>query len=69
MTESVSDEDRLREEAARRMERRRRKMLSNEERLAKITGRPVSSESSSNPSSPSDSASGAGVEILTGQQL
>lgn len=38
MTEAVSDEDRLREEAARRMERRRRKMMSPEERLAKITG-------------------------------
>ena len=41
----VNDEDRLRQEAAKRLERRRRKMMSPEERLAKITGRPVSSSS------------------------
>merc|ERR1712034_76253 len=38
-------EERLRQEAAKRLERRKRKMMSPEERLAKITGRPVESES------------------------
>jgi len=44
-TESVelSEEDKMRQEATRRMERRKRKMMSPEERLAKITGRPVES--------------------------
>jgi len=44
-TESMelSEEDKMRQEAARRMERRKRKMMSPEERLAKITGRPVES--------------------------
>ena len=37
----ISDEERMRQEAAKRMERRKRKMMSPEERLAKITGRPV----------------------------
>ena len=45
-TDTVEDaaieEDRLRAEAAKRLERRRRKMMSPEERLARITGRPVS---------------------------
>jgi len=40
----MSDADRLREDAARRMERRRRKMQSPEERLAKITGRLIEEE-------------------------
>ena len=44
-SDMVNDEDRLRLEAAKRLERRRRKMMSPEERLAKITGRPVSSSS------------------------
>ena len=37
----LSEEEKLRQEASRRMERRKRKMMSPEERLAKITGRPV----------------------------
>ena len=37
----ISGEERLRQEAAKRLERRRRKMMSPEERLAKITGLPV----------------------------
>jgi len=49
----LNDEDRLRQEAAKRLERRRRKMMSPEERLAKITGRPVSSMSPTNESLPS----------------
>ena len=60
----ISDEERMRQEAAKRMERRKRKMMSPEERLAKITGRPVeevspifdvvpSSESISTPDVPS----------------
>lgn len=40
--DAASEEDRLRAEAAKRLERRRRKMMSPEERLARITGRPVS---------------------------
>ena len=47
----INDEERLRQEAARRLERRRRKMLNPEERLARITGRPVSSVSSVSPTS------------------
>ena len=43
--DAASEEDKLRAEAARRLERRRRKMMSPEERLARITGRPVSSAS------------------------
>ena len=39
-TPEISEEERLRQEAAKRLERRR-KMMSPEERLAKITGRPV----------------------------
>lgn len=39
----MAEEDRMREEAARRMERRRKKMENSEERLAKITGQPVGS--------------------------
>jgi len=39
----LSEEDKMRQEAAKRMERRKRKMMSPEERLAKITGRPVES--------------------------
>ena len=45
-SDAVTDEERLRQEAARRLERRRRKMMSPEERLAKITGRPVAASSS-----------------------
>jgi len=41
----ITEEERLRQEAAKRLERRKRKMMSPEERLAKITGRPVESES------------------------
>ena len=37
----ISEEERLRQEAAKRLERRKRKMMSPEERLAKITGLPV----------------------------
>ena len=37
----ITEEERLRQEAAKRLERRKRKMMSPEERLAKITGRPV----------------------------
>ena len=37
----MTDEEKLRQEAAKRLERRKRKMMSPEERLAKITGRPV----------------------------
>lgn len=37
----ISDEERMRQEAAKQMDRRKRKMMSPEERLAKITGRPV----------------------------
>jgi len=51
--DALNDEDRLRQEAAKRLERRRRKMMSPEERLAKITGRPVSSTSPTNESLPS----------------
>ena len=40
--DAATEEDRLRAEAAKRLERRRRKMMSPEERLARITGRPVS---------------------------
>ena len=40
-TSEISEEERLRQEAAKRLERRKRKMMSPEERLAKITGRPV----------------------------
>ena len=43
--DAASEEDKLRAEAARRLERRRRKMMSPEERLARITGRPVTSAS------------------------
>ena len=43
--DAASEEDRLRAEAAKRLERRRRKMMSPEERLARITGRPVSQTS------------------------
>merc|ERR1719483_1338145 len=43
-SDTMSDENRLREDAARRMERRRRKMQSPEERLAKITGRLIEEE-------------------------
>ena len=56
----VNDEDRLRQEAAKRLERRRRKMMSPEERLAKITGRPVSSSSPLGEEAPSS---------LTGKKL
>ena len=42
-TSEISEEERLRQEAAKRLERRKRKMMSPEERLAKITGRPGSS--------------------------
>ena len=45
-SDAVTDEERLRQEAARRLERRRRKMMSPEERLAKITGRPVAASPS-----------------------
>eukprot|EP00092_Neocalanus_flemingeri_P038066 GFUD01041435.1.p2 GENE.GFUD01041435.1~~GFUD01041435.1.p2 ORF type:complete len:251 (+),score=90.22 GFUD01041435.1:2188-2940(+) len=47
-TESVvlTEEERLRQDGIRRLERRKRKMMSPEERLAKITGRPVESVSS-----------------------
>ena len=38
-------EDGLRSEAARRLDRRRRKMMTPEERLARIRGRPVSQTS------------------------
>ena len=41
----ITEEERLRQEAAKRLERRKRKMMSPEERLAKITGRPVESVS------------------------
>ena len=40
---SLTDEERLRQQAQQRLERRRRKMQSPEERLAIITGRPVES--------------------------
>ena len=43
--DAASEEDRLRAEATKRLERRRRKMMSPEERLARITGRPVSQTS------------------------
>ena len=39
--EEGGEAERLRQEAARRLERRRRKLLSPEERLARITGQPV----------------------------
>lgn len=54
--ESTStEEERLRLQAQQRLERRRRKMQSPEERLAKITGRPVESvePDSSSPAGPS----------------
>ena len=47
LEDAASEEDRLRAEAARRLERRRRKMMSPKERLARITGRPVSQTSPS----------------------
>merc|ERR1712098_930327 len=53
--DALNDEDRLRQEAAKRLERRRRKMMSPEERLAKITGRPVSSTSPTSENLPSSS--------------
>ena len=53
LEDAASEEDRLRAEAARRLERRRRKMMSPEERLARITGRPVSQTSPSVESPPS----------------
>ena len=51
-SDAVTDEERLRQEAARRLERRRRKMMSPEERLAKITGRPVATSPSPDTSPP-----------------
>ena len=53
LEDAASEEDRLRAEAARRLERRRRKMMSPEERLARITGKPVSQTSPSIESPPS----------------
>ena len=53
LEDAASEEDRLRSEAAKRLERRRRKMMSPEERLARITGRPVSQISPSAESPPS----------------
>jgi len=46
----LEEEARLRDEAARRLERRRRKMQTSEERLSKITGQPVSASSAGTPS-------------------
>ena len=43
--DTLEEEDRLRAEAARGLERRRRKMMTPEERLARIRGRPVSQTS------------------------
>ena len=54
----INDEERLRQEAAKRLERRRRKMMNPEERLARITGRPVSSVSPSSETSPPSFISG-----------
>jgi len=51
MTE-MTDEERLRAEANKRMERRRRKMESAEDRLARITGQPASSRSDASFGSP-----------------
>ena len=53
LEDAASEEERLRAEAAKRLERRRRKMMSPEERLARITGRPVSQTSPSAESPPS----------------
>ena len=39
--DTLEEEDRLRAEAARGLERRRRKMMSPEHRLARFLGRPV----------------------------
>ena len=67
VTDSLNDEDKLRQEAARRLERRRRKMLNPEERLAKITGRPVpASPPSSSPSSPSVETDSS---VVQGEQM
>ena len=50
--DTLEEEDRLRAEVARRLERRRRKMMSPEQRLARIAGRPVSQTSPSVQSPP-----------------
>ena len=55
----ITEEERLRQEAAKRLERRRKKMMSPEERLAKITGRPVE------PVSPVSEVVSSGETILT----
>ena len=57
----MSDEDRLREAAAKRLERRRRKMESAEERLAKITGQPVAT------AQPIESAADQPIDAAAGQ--
>ena len=49
-TESAStEEERLRQQAQQRLERRRRKMQSPEERLALITGRPLQADTNTSP--------------------
>ena len=49
-TESTStEEERLRQQAQQRLERRRRKMQSPEERLALITGRPLQADTNTSP--------------------
>ena len=53
----ITEEERLRQEAAKRLERRKRKMMSPEERLAMITGRPVE------PVSPVSEVVSSGVTI------
>ena len=65
VTDSLNDEDKLRQEAARRLERRRRKMLNPEERLAKITGRPVPASPPSSPSVETDSSVAQGEQMIS----
>ena len=65
VTDSLNDEDKLRQEAARRLERRRRKMLNPEERLAKITGRPVPASPPSSPSVETDSSVVQGEQMIS----
>ena len=62
MAESDSiDEDRLRQQAQQRLERRKRRLQSPEERLALITGRPVEAESRERESTAEDPP----LELLT----
>ena len=58
---SLTDEERLRQQAQQRLERRRRKMQSPEERLALITGRHVETDIDSTPALPVESVGSVGT--------